>query len=136
MGGKIIFWNCALGIKSKLDFVKDLATTQRPDLMFISEAEVNDCDLSLINIKGYEISVSESINGEFGVARMACYIKMGIKAKKIRVDNRLDVVAVDVGNNRFIGIYKGFKRPGSLSRREFFNLLLKHLTKPQVLTKI
>jgi len=87
MGGKIIFWNCALGIKSKFDFLKDLATTQRPDLMFISEAEVNDCDLSLINIKGYEISVSESINGEFGVARMACYIKMGIKAKKIRVDN-------------------------------------------------
>jgi len=129
MGGKVIFWNCALGIKSKLDFVKDLAETMRPDLMFIAESEVNEWDLSLINIKGFDVVAANSIKGEFGTARMLCYVRTGFKMKILKVDPRLDMVALDIGNCRFVGVYKGFKRPDQLTRQEFFDLHIRELKK-------
>jgi len=124
MGSKIIYWNCAMGVKSKLDFIKDLVNKNSPLLFFVSEAEMKTTDLNLINIRGYDVITSNSINGEFGVARMLAYVKSSIRYRVLNLDPKLDIVALDIENERFVGVYKGFKLPNGETRKSYFELIL------------
>jgi len=127
MSTKIIFWNCALGIKSKLEYIRDLLATERPQAMFISESEVMEKDVNLLNIRGYELCVAATIKGEFAVARAACFVRSDLKFKQIKTDPKLDIVALDIGENRLIGIYKGFKLPTGFTKKTYTNFFLNKL---------
>ncbi len=55
MAEKILFWNCAGGIKSKIDYIIDFVKGKNLKLIFISEAEIDERDLALVKIPTFEI---------------------------------------------------------------------------------
>jgi len=73
----IITWNCAGGLRGKLDEVKELVNITCPDLLFICEAEFNGKNISYYCIPGYHLDIADSIN--LGKARIICYVKSSIK---------------------------------------------------------
>ncbi len=38
---KVIYWNCAGGVKSKHDYIKQVINEEKPCVFFISESEIN-----------------------------------------------------------------------------------------------
>jgi len=119
----VIYWNCAGGIKSKLDYIKQSFLPSNPDIIFISEAELSFNDLNIVRLKGYELEVAKSIN--HGKARMACYIKSSINYKIIKIaDETLDIIAIETKQDRLVGVYKGFKLPTGKDRVSFFDSIV------------
>jgi hypothetical protein len=76
---KIIYWNCAGGIKSKHDYIKQLIKEENPCILFISESELGAYDLEIVKIKDYDLITVSTLAA--GRARMACYIKSDINYK-------------------------------------------------------
>jgi len=77
-------------------------------------------DLNLINIRGYDVITSNSINGEFGMARMLAYVKSSIRYIVLNLDPKLDIVALDIENERFISP----ELPNEQTRKSYFELVL------------
>jgi len=124
------FWNCASGIKSKFDYVKNLVQINDPMVFFICESEIKEQDLTILKISGYDLKVAKTINGEFKKSRIACYIKTHINYQIINLrNNTQDIVAIDVGKNRFVGVYKGFKLPKNETQTTQFHEMLRILKK-------
>jgi len=126
----VIWWNCAGGILSKIDYLNDFCRSKKskPLLIFISEAEVNDHMLGLINLNGYSILTAKTIKN--GKSRVICYINEKVKSfKEVKVsDDSIDVLAIDIQGYRFVGLYKGFKTREGETQLSFFNRYIKVLT--------
>jgi len=124
------FWNCANGIKSKFDYVKYLANHYQPSVFFILEAEVKTTDLTVLQIQGYDLIVSETIQGVFKKARTVCYVKTDLPYKILKLDcNTHDIIGLDIGNHRFIGLYRGFKLPNNDSPNSYLQKMIGIITK-------
>jgi len=125
------FWNCANGIKSKFDYIKYLAGLWNVSVFFIFESETRIRDLSILQIDGYDLILSQTINGNFNKARTVCYVKSDLPYKVLKIENSeiLDLVALDIGNQRFIGLYRGFKLPKNESQTSLFHKILASLNK-------
>jgi len=95
---KIVFWNCAGGLMSKIDYLKDLINEIEPCLIFISEAELKSIDLiNACNLDGFCIEVSTTKKG-----RVCCFIKTSVKYMR-RTDLELtshDCIIIDVLNSK------------------------------------
>lgn len=124
--GTVCFWNCGGGLKSKYYFVKDFLYDLKPSILFVSESEVTDKDLGILTISGYDLITTPSVS-KGGKSRIACYIKNGIKYKQLKVDADLDIIALDVGDSRIVGLYRGFKLIEGETRSSFFNTIIKNL---------
>jgi len=105
----MLFWNCCGGLRSKLDTVKLILDSKRPDLFFISEAEVkSQHPLNLLKMEGYNLITSEVIT--HGKSRLVLYVKDGLKFQLKTVKNTtMEVICVDINNTRIIGCYRPFK---------------------------
>jgi hypothetical protein len=127
MVDRILYWNCAGGIKSKIDYLRDFVKGKNFNLIFISESDILERDIALIKIESYDIILANtSSNG--GKARMLCYVWNGLKHKKVRVSNMtLDIIAIEVNNCRFVGVYIPFKLPDGTSRTNFFKQFIAEL---------
>jgi len=67
----LVWWNCAGGLSSKLNFVKSFVNENDPFVFFVSEANIKtNTNYNFLNIKGYELITSES-----NFSRVACYFK-------------------------------------------------------------
>jgi len=112
MALNIISWNCAGGIKNKMDEVKRILFSSNADFLFISEAEVSEKILSFLNIQGYELVLAPMHEKR---SRIACYIKSShMHEFKQRVDlesPREDVIVLESDSLRIIGVYRGFMNP-------------------------
>lgn len=123
----VIFWNCASGLKSKYDFIKHHLNESQACLAFISEAELQPQDLSVVQVPGYDLLVSRTIDK--GKARIAAYIKTTFKYKQIDIsDSDLDIICLDILGARYIGLYKGFKLPKGITKINYFRSLIDSLT--------
>ena len=122
MVNKIIYWNCAGGIKSKIDFVRNLISKHSPTLCFISEADIESFDLDVVRVKDYDTVVPDSIKDR--KARTLCYIKNDITYKKLSCHSDLDLISIDIGNERIVGLYKGFKLPPGVKPKSFFETII------------
>lgn len=127
----ICWWNCAGGILSKFDYIKDFLKTNpiKPTILFIAEADKREHQLSLIQIEGYSIITALTLAE--GKSRVIGYINNSItNFKQIKIsDPFVDIVGIDVSGYRFIGVYKGFKTPGNETLSSYFEKYMKELNK-------
>jgi hypothetical protein len=122
---RLVFWNCAGGVKSKMDFIKNYIDQHHPCALFISEAEIKSHDLNLLRIKNYDLIVSNTIDK--GAARQACYIKSSINYNVVKTTGDCDIVAIETQFDRAIGVYRGFKLPTGVTKISFFHSLMTSL---------
>jgi len=132
---RITYWNCAGGIKSKLDYIKQQIANENPCVFFISESELKTDDLNLAKIRNYDLITALTINK--GPSRVACYIKSNISYKVVPIkDHDLDIIAIETRFERVIGLYRGFKLPTGKSRTSFFDTILESLKNLVKTTKL
>jgi len=115
-----LFWNCAHGVKSKFDYIKYLISSWNVSILFIFEAEVKPDDISVLQIEGYDLIVSNTISGDFKKARTVCFIKNDLPYKVLKVEGDA---------HRFIGLYRGFKLHMNESQNSYFFKMLGIITK-------
>ena len=122
-GRLILWWNCAGGVASKLNFIKNLIYKQAPALLFVSESNTKSGQInSHFNIGGYEFVTTES---EF--SRTACYLKMGSGFKVVSRGAGLEVITVEDETTRIMGIYRPFKVTGESTLTTQFDSLLEFI---------
>jgi exonuclease III len=127
MAENFLFWNCAGGIKSKIDYLRDYIIGKNLSLISISESDVFEYDLNLVQIKGYECILANTKKN--GKGRVVCYVQSNIPFSVVPInDDLLDIVAIDFKGLRVIGIYKPFKIPTNLNSTTFLSRLLETLT--------
>ena len=96
----ILFWNCAGGIKSKIDYLREFVKGKYLKIIFISEADLKEQDLDLVKIPGFDIILSNTCKGEFKKSRMIGYVRSNETYKSVTIlTNQLDVVAIDIKSN-------------------------------------
>ena len=79
----IYFWNCAKGLLNKLHSVIDIINEFHPAVLFIAEAEISrDFDLSMFNIAGYRIELSNTISLH-GKSRLIAFVNNSYPIKRI-----------------------------------------------------
>ena len=72
---KIVYWNCASGIINKMDLIKEMTSTYKLNLLFISASNIGEhSDLQLINIDGYETLLPYKQHKK---SRILAYMKSG-----------------------------------------------------------
>lgn len=75
----VVSWNCAGGIKGKIDVVRKLALDTRANFLFISEAEFDGINIDYIMLDGYHLDVADTLR--VGKARLVCYVANEKKSK-------------------------------------------------------
>ena len=125
----IASWNCAGGIKSKYDYIVDLIGSNKLSILFVSESELTSNDLDIVKIKDYDLLTSNTLNGPGNKSRLSCYINTKIKYKVLFIESVLDVIALDIGPLRLIGVYRGFKLLPGENNESAFKTLMKTLIK-------
>lgn len=124
MVDRVLYWNCAGGIKSKIDYLRNFLKDQKFQLMFISESDIVEQDLNLVQIPGFDILMSSSLRK----ARTMCYVSSKLSYRKIKLNHEdLDVVAIDISNERYVGLYRPFKMPPNHKPASYFNELISYL---------
>jgi len=107
----IVSWNCAGGIKGKIDAIRKLSTETKPDFLFISESEFDGSNAEYLRIEGYHLDVAATVN--LGKARLVCYVANNIKEQIPRQLNlegsNKDIITYGNSNVRIAGVYRGFK---------------------------
>jgi len=68
----VLSWNCANGIKYKLDEIKAFIDKHNPDIFFVCESELKPEDVCRILIKGYNLEIADSI--QHGKSRIIAYV--------------------------------------------------------------
>jgi len=108
---RIISWNCAGGLRAKMDEIRLVAAKHAPDCLLINEAELkNDDNLDYFGLQGY------SLYKKPGLSRCVGYIKDG-KNIRIHSDKFSDeIVNFSTNDYHIIGAYRGFH--SSLERDE------------------
>jgi len=125
---KILYWNCCKGLSSKLSILKSLIIQNKPQFVFVCEAEIKiNKDFDYYNIDGYALILSNTI--DTGMARLACYVKNGIKYNR-RTDlekKGLEIIILDSKKVRIIGLYRPFKMLNGESTIENFDRIMSTL---------
>jgi len=97
----------------------------RPDIFFICEAEVTVDISDYINVEGYDLELSGSIN--LGKARLIAYIRPGVGTRKRSLEgNDENLIIFENSHERIMGVYRGFKNyrePGFDALGYLFTLL-------------
>jgi len=106
----ILSWNCANGLKFKIDSVKVILNKYAPDLAFIHESEIKDGHLGPCSVQGYEIFCPNTLD-KFGKARMICYKKNNSVFKHVALKENVDLLCFECSDIKIFGLYRGFKIP-------------------------
>jgi len=124
----VVFWNCANGAVAKFDFIEQVISDSKPDILFVSEAEIKtgrnyDC----LSVSGYEIEVSQTLLE--GSARQIAYVKQGCGFKRLKnLENGTSEVLVFWRNGlRVCGVYRPFKNIKEKTSTQAFASLVKNL---------
>jgi len=72
----IISWNCAGGLKAKIDEVKNIISATNVDFFFTCEAEVKAQQEKFFEIRNYELFVANSI--QLGKGRLTCHVSASV----------------------------------------------------------
>jgi len=119
-------WNCARDITSKRMIIKNAINKLLPTIFFISEADrTPEHDESLINIKGYEIHYSQSLE-KHQKSRLIAYVLEGTNLERREsLENPDDEIIIfdrvfskKGAIDRVIGIYRPFTGPDQVNSSE------------------
>jgi len=72
----VVAWNCAGGLKAKIDEVKNIISKTNADIFFTCEAEVTLQQDSFFEIRNYELHVANSIL--LGKGRLTCHVSASV----------------------------------------------------------
>jgi hypothetical protein len=124
----IAFWNCANGALPKFDFIEHFIAKLKPEILFVSEAEIkNERDYKCIDIVGYSSEFSKT--REFGISRQMAYVRANSGFSRVAdLENGKSEVLVFWKNGlRVCGVYRPFKNVCGLKSKEAADLLLMNL---------
>jgi len=114
----VLSWNCAGGLKGKIDEVRLIIDKHKPGIMFINEAEITPTTpLDYLKIDGYSF-VS---NGDS--SRIACYISEAITWKEIKQKHKVDMIQLKLGEFHIVGCYRGFTTKNETQQDHFKKIL-------------
>ena len=120
---KICTWNLCLGLKYKLNYVKELLITEEIDILCLQETELErDFDRKSLNINGYELEIDICTD----VIRSVLYVKSDINYKSIEnLGQNQDLIILkiiqDLISPLFVSaIYRPWKNYNQLSQEEAF----------------
>lgn len=85
-------------------------------------------NLKLVHIEGYSIITAPTL--ESGKARVICLVSDRIDQKNLRlikIQESIDVIALDLGGCRIVGLYKGFKLTSNDTIMSYFEKYMKVL---------
>lgn len=120
------YWNCGGGVRSKFDYIKDHVQINKPGLLFISESEMSSWETQMFAVSNYDLLTANTISK--GKSRIVCYIHSSIKYKQVPIGSPdLDIIAVDIGGYRVVGLYRPFKLPPNCPRVSFFQSIVNTL---------
>jgi len=130
----IISWNCANGLKFKIDSIKVIIQKYAPDLFFIHESEIKESHLGPCSVHGYEIFCPKTLT-EFGKARTICYKKNNSMFQNVQLEENVDLLCFEHNEIKVFGLYRGFKIPDNIMPKEHFERYLheinRHLNTPK-----
>jgi len=123
----ILYWNCCGGLQSKIDTVKVINKDYKPDLFFISEAEIKkDTPLEWYNIEEYILIPSSNYSSS--KSRLVLYHKKCIEVQISHAKTQgLELITAKMGNNNVTGVYRPFKSGAGLTFREELVSILEEL---------
>jgi len=94
-----------------------MAIDAHADFLFISEAEFKGNNVEYLQIDGYHLDVSSSLQS--GKARLVCYIANHIKHQFPQLTNlegnQLDLISYGNKSIRIVGVYRGFTNQRSIN---------------------
>ena len=127
---KIGSWNLCNGLSNKVGYIRALLVEHDLDILLLQEAEiqVHKMDLSLLQIGGFSIEISNSTC----TSRVVMYIRNSISyTRRVEsVDTNLICVQLQ-GNyafNQIVGVYRPFKLVNTGSHRQQFKSQLNQIT--------
>jgi len=104
----IMYWNCANGIFTKREIIKNYLTIHEPELFFISEAEIDLYkETNLLQVHNYELYLANTIS-ETRKSRICCYSKSDWSNLSIKSKTD-EILAFKKANHIVVGIYRPFK---------------------------
>lgn len=120
---RLVWWNCAGGLASKINFVKKFVNDCSPDLFFVSESNIKtEKVFSHLNIFGYDLVTSGT-----KFARISCYIKIGSPYKLVSQGQGSEIITLESKDAIVIGVYRPFKVEAEMNIGLQFDLMLSHL---------
>lgn len=114
---RIISQNVCLGIKNKINTLRQCKELLSSDIIFIQEAEIhkNDPD-NVINIRGYDL-YKTSANPK---SRMCAFIKTKVRHKCV-IASDVDVIKIQTDKLQVFGVYRPFKLPNGINKIDYLN---------------
>jgi len=124
----ILYWNISAGLLSKWDYVRDLVEKYRPDVFFISEAELRGgLDHRCLNIQDYEIVMSNTMSLR-GKARIIALVKQNGPTEIVVQNNSgNEIIFLKSKNCWVVGCYRPFKTFDNETISSNFNRMLESL---------
>lgn len=124
---KFVFWNCCRGIFNKKCFIEKYISKLSPSVLFISECDIlkGQC-LEQLNIKGYNLEISDTINTK-NKGRLLAYVKRGFARKRELEDRDNDIIVLENEKDRVVGIYSGFATVNDETQLGNFQKLVSNL---------
>jgi len=122
----ILYWNCASGIFNKIDVIKFKIQEQKPDVFFISEADLNEkMDLNLLGISEFTLATSKTFS-DVRKSRLCAYYNNSWTLNEEFMSEKDELIILEHENLSIIGIYRPFKLlQGETATTNFLRLLAK-----------
>lgn len=111
------------GLNAKFNFVKQLINDKKPIAFFVFEANLKlNKSHEHLTIDGYDLTHSDSL-----FPRTACYFKKDVNIKISNRGEGNDVISLDLGKYKILGVYRPFKLNENETLPEKFDKLMNYL---------
>jgi len=127
----ILSWNCAGGLRGKIDEVKLIIDKYKPSVLFINEAELKqNMDVGYLSIDNYYL-----LKNNLPLSRIACYIKKNLPHVVLKLKHEVDMIMLKIGEYHLTGCYRGFTIKDTCQKQHLKHILenIKMIDHPFVL---
>jgi hypothetical protein len=124
---KIYYWNCAAGLVGKWDLIRGWLDTERPDVLFVSEADImGGVDTSLFNLPGYTFALCSTM-ALHNKSRMACWYRNFFNRNHNLEETGNEIIVLQHKKSLIVGLYRPFKCYVGETHKSNFDRLLTNL---------
>jgi hypothetical protein len=124
---RVFYWNCAAGLVGKWDIIRAWIEAERPDVFFISEADIAvGVDTSLFGISGYTFATSSTLN-IVNKARMVCWYRNFFNRSTNLEFTGNEIMVLHHKKSCIVGLYRPFKCYFNETHKSNFDRLMSNL---------